>query len=88
ISATDTDTTENWMASGVAVLLIAAFSPVVIFTSLRFAHAQAGAVARNLIGAGLGLLPTAGLPRTLARPIARSAQRLIGSRFSRLRNRS
>jgi hypothetical protein len=39
VSPTDNDVTENWMASGVAVLLIAAFSPVVIFTSLRFAHA-------------------------------------------------
>src|SRR3989440_8401992 len=58
-SPTDTDTTENWMASGVAVLLIAAFSPVVIFTSLRFAHSQAGSVARSLTGAGVALVPAA-----------------------------
>ena len=47
VSPTDTDSTENWMASGVAVLLIAAFSPIVIFSALRFAHGQAGSAARN-----------------------------------------
>src|SRR4029077_10294284 len=58
VSPADTDVTENWMASGVAVLLIAAFSPVVIFSSLRFAHSQAGSVARSLTGAGVAFLPT------------------------------
>ena len=41
-ASADTDTTENWMASGFAVLLIAAFSPVVIFSALRFAKGSAG----------------------------------------------
>ena len=57
VSPTDTDTTENWMASGVAVLLIAAFSPIVIFSALRFAHSQAGSAARNLTGAAVSMAP-------------------------------
>jgi hypothetical protein len=43
------------MASGVAVLFIAALSPVVIFASLRFA--QAGTVARGMTGAAVSFLP-------------------------------
>ena len=88
VSPSDNDTTENWMASGVAVLLIAAFSPVVIFTSLRFAHAQAGSVARSLAGTGLSALPTGrllGNVSRLAQPLVRSAQRQLTSRITRLR---
>ena len=90
ISTTDNDATENWMASGVAVLLIAAFSPVVIFTSLRFAHAQAGSVARSLTGTGLAFLPTGrlvGNATRLAQPLLRSAQRRLASRITHLRSR-
>ncbi len=90
VSPTNNDTTENWMASGVAVLLIAAFSPVVIFTSLRFAHAQAGSAARSLAGAGLSLLPTGrllGNAGGLAQPFVRSAQRRLMSRLARSRSR-
>ena len=74
-SATDTDTTENSMASGVAVLLIAAFSPVVIFTGLRFAHGQAASVARGVAGGAISMLPPAtllGHAGRFARPLARS----------------
>ena len=90
VSPTDSDTTENWMASGVAVLLIAAFSPVVIFTSLRFAHAQAGSVARSLTGAGLSLMPTGrvlGNATRLAQPLVRSARTRLASRIVRFRSR-
>ena len=92
-SPTDTDTTENWMASGVAVLLIAAFSPLVIFTSLRFAHAQAGSVARSMTGATVSLMPAGrvlGTASGFARPLARSLYRRLdlGSRLSRLRRRA
>ncbi len=89
VSPTDNNATENWMASGVAVLLIAAFSPVVIFTSLRFAHAQAGSVARSLTGTGLAFLPTGrvvGNATRLAQPLLRSAQKQLGSRISRFRS--
>ena len=90
VSSADNDTTENWMASGVAVLLIAAFSPVVIFTSLRFAHSQAGSVARSLTGSGLAFLPTGGVVGTasrLAQPLVRSAQSRLSTRLARIRTR-
>jgi hypothetical protein len=90
ISPADNDTTENWMASGVAILLIAAFSPVVIFASLRFAHAQAGTVARGMTGAAVSFLPATrvlGSAGHLARPLAQAARRELDSRITRLRSR-
>jgi hypothetical protein len=89
-SPTDTDATENWMASGVAVLLIAAFSPLVIFSALRFAHTQAGSAARNLSGAAVSMAPTGrlfGSASKALRPLARSAQQRLSSRIARLRSR-
>jgi hypothetical protein len=89
VSPTDNDITENWMASGAAVLLIAAFSPVVLFTSLRFAHAQAGSVARNLTGSGLAFMPTGrllGTARRFSQPLLRSAHSRLSSRISRFRS--
>jgi hypothetical protein len=89
-SPTDTDATENWMASGVAVLLIAAFSPLVIFSALRFAHTQAGSAARNLSGAAVSMAPTGrllGSASKALRPLARSAQQRLNSRITRLRSR-
>ena len=56
-SPTDTDTTENWMASGVAVLLIAAFSPLVIFQAVKLGHTSAGQVARAWVGGVAALAP-------------------------------
>ncbi|MHB8589387.1 MAG: hypothetical protein ACYDA0_11115 [Candidatus Dormibacteraceae bacterium] len=90
ISPTDTDTTENWMASGVAVLLIAAFSPIVIFSALRFAHSQAGSAARNLTGAAASMAPAGRLLGTVGkslRPVMRSAQKRLDARIKRLRPR-
>ncbi len=94
-SAADTDTTENWMASGLAVLLIAAFSPVVIFSALRFTHTQAGSVARSFAGAATASAMTAGGPTgkvvgrigRAVRPAARSAQRRVTSAITRIRSR-
>jgi hypothetical protein len=90
VSPTDTDATENWMASGVAVLLIAAFSPIVIFSALRFAHGQAGSAARNLTGAAVSLVPTGRLLGSVGkslRPLVRSAQKRVDARIKRLRAR-
>src|SRR4029077_2373641 len=94
ISPTDTDATENWMASGVAVLLIAAFSPVVIFSALRFAHGSAGSIARGWAGTAVSMAPAGRLlggARNALRPLARSAGQRIGSRIvsglTRLRSR-
>jgi hypothetical protein len=90
VSPTDTDTTENWMASGVAVLLIAAFSPIVIFSALRFAHGQAGSAARNLTGAAVALAPTGrllGSATQSLRPLVRSTQKRLDVHIKRLRSR-
>jgi hypothetical protein len=93
-STVDTDTTENWMASGFAVLLIAAFSPVVIFSALRFAHTSAGLVARGWAGTAVSMAPAGkflGSARNALRPLTRSAGRRIGTRIAsgltRLRSR-
>ncbi len=56
-SPTNSDTTENWMASGVAVLLIAAFSPLVLFQAVRIGHASAGQAARGWVGSMVALAP-------------------------------
>jgi len=45
------------MASGVAVLLIAALSPLVIFQAVRIGHASAGQVARGWTGGALAFAP-------------------------------
>ena len=90
VSPTDTDATENWMASGVAVLLIAAFSPIVIFSALRFAHGQAGSAARNLTGAAVSIAPAGRLLGTAGkslRPLVQSAQKRLDARIKCLRAR-
>jgi hypothetical protein len=76
--------TENWMASGVAVLLIAAFSPVVIFSALRFAHGSAGSIARGWAGTAASMAPTGrllGSVRNALRPFTRPIGRRISSQF-------
>ena len=90
ISPTSTQTTENWMASGVAVLLIAAFSPLIIFSALRFAHAQAGSVARSWSGAAVSMAPGGKLLGNAHRvlgPLARTAQAKLRPRATSLVNR-
>jgi hypothetical protein len=94
ISPTDTDATENWMASGVAVLLIAAFSPVVIFSALRFAHSSAGSIARGWAGTAVSIAPAGRLlgsarnaVRPLTRPIGQHISSKIASRLGRTRPR-
>ena len=44
------------MADGLAVLLIAAFSPLVIFQALRFAHGTAGSLARGWTISGVSIV--------------------------------
>jgi hypothetical protein len=78
-SPTDTDTTENWMASGVAVLLVAALSPLVIFQAVRIGHASAGQVAR---GWAAGVVAFAPPTRLLGRAhiVGRSFAARLGPR--------
>jgi len=76
-SPTDTDTTENWMASGVAVLLIAALSPLVIFQAVRIGHVSAGQVARGWVGGVTALAPPTRLLGK-ANAVGRSIVRQVG----------
>src|SRR5438132_408585 len=83
-SPTDTDATENWMASGVAVLLIAALSPLVIFQAVRLGHTSAGQVARGWVGGFAAFAPPTrllgkahGLGRSLANRVAPHAAKAI-----------
>jgi len=46
---------QDWIITGVAVLCIAAFSPVVLVQGLRFTHSTAGSVARGWVGGAVGL---------------------------------
>jgi hypothetical protein len=83
-SPTDTDTTENWMASGVAVLLIAALSPVVLFQAVRIGHASAGQVARGWAGGMASFAPPTHMLGTalgLGRSLHRNLSRRIRSQF-------
>ncbi len=82
------------MASGVAVLLIAAFSPVVIFSALRFAHGSAGSIARGWAGTAVSMAPAGRLlgsarnaVRPLTRPIGQHVSSKITSRLKRFRPR-
>jgi len=82
----------DWMESGVAVLLIAAFSPLVLFQALRFAHGTAGSVARNFGSAGVGMAPLGSVIR-LGQGLARHPstvarrQQITGAIASRFRAR-
>jgi len=51
------DGNADWMASGFAVLLITAFSPLALFQGIRFAHSTAGTVARGWTGMAASMLP-------------------------------
>ena len=83
-SPTDTDTTENWMASGVAVLLIAALSPLAIFQAVKLGQTSAGQVARGWVGGIAALAPPTrllgkahGLGRSLVSRVAPHATKAM-----------
>ena len=83
-SPVDTDTTENWMASGVAVLLIAAFSPLVLFQAVRIGHASAGQVARGWVGGAAAFTPPTQVLSTglrLGGSLYRNVSRRVKSQF-------
>jgi hypothetical protein len=89
-STGDTDTTEKWMASGLAVLLIAAVSPLVVFSALRFTHVQAGSAARTLAAGAVGLTPVSGTSKLFGKAtqlVLRSARRRLSSLIARSRSR-
>ncbi|HEY8745315.1 MAG TPA: hypothetical protein VIU62_19675, partial [Chloroflexota bacterium] len=53
----------DWMASGFAVLLITAISPVAIFAGIKFAHGNAGSVARSWGGMAMSSVPLSGVAK-------------------------
>ena len=61
------------MLTGVAVLLIAAFSPIVLVQGLRFTHNTAGSLARGWIATGASAIPLAGAARLGARALSHPA---------------
>jgi len=67
----------DWMASGFAVLLITAISPVALFQAIRFAHGSAGTVARDWGR----MLPTRALTQRGQRLVAPIAHR-VGQRIA------
>lgn len=89
-SPTDTDTTENWMASGVAVLLIAAVSPIAIFQAVKIGHASAGQVARGWVGGIASFAPPArllGKAQAVGRSLANRAKPRALKTISSLKKR-
>ena len=90
VSPTDTDATENWMASGVAVLLIAALSPLVIFQAVRIGHASAGQVARGWVGGAVSFAPPTrllGKAQTVGSSFFNRARPRVSKSFSSLKRR-
>lgn len=75
----------NWMSSGIAVLLIAAFSPMVLFQAFRFAHGTAGGLVRGWGAAGTSLVPWSSAIRAgqglLSHPASQRAKSSIGTAF-------
>jgi hypothetical protein len=67
----------DWMASGFAILLITAISPVALFQGIKFAHGTAGTVARGWGGTAAYMLPIGPATRRvsgLLAPLAVAAQ--------------
>jgi hypothetical protein len=67
----------DWMASGFAILLITAISPVALFQGIKFAHGTAGTVARGWGGTAAYMLPIGFATRRvggLLTPLAAVAQ--------------
>jgi hypothetical protein len=83
----------DWMASGIAILLITAISPIALFQGIRFAHGTAGTVARGWGATAASMLPLSvamsGATALLA-PHARAtrvrASRAIGTGVQRVRS--
>ncbi len=61
----------GWMSTGLAILLIATFSPAILFSALRFAHGSAGGMVRGW-GAGAISMMTMGSVVRLGSGLGRS----------------
>lgn len=80
----------DWMASGFAVLLITAISPVALFAGIRFAHGGAGNVARSWGSMAVATIPVSSMTRragALLRPLTAPAGKRAASLTSAAVNR-
>jgi hypothetical protein len=84
----------DWMASGFAILLIVAVSPVALFQGVRFAHGTASTVARGWGGTAMYMLPIGALTRAaggLLSPKVNGARKraagIAGDALQRLKSR-
>jgi hypothetical protein len=64
----------DWMASGFAILLIVAISPVALFQGIRFAHGTAATVARGWGSTAAYMLPIPALTRAAGGLLAPKVQ--------------
>jgi len=71
LASVQADPHGDWVISGLAILCIAAFSPVVIVQALRFTHSTAGSVARGWAATGVSLLPTSAITGLVSRGFGR-----------------
>jgi len=88
LASVQADPHGDWVVSGLAILCIAAFSPVVLVQALRFTHSTAGSVARGWAATGVSLLPTNAITSLGRRGFGRiggSAGRWTIARAGRLR---
>lgn len=82
----------DWMASGFAVLLITAISPVTIFAGIKFAHGNAGSVARSWGGMAVASVPLSGVAKRagaylqpLVGPARQRASKVAGAGWQRIK---
>jgi hypothetical protein len=59
VAGTGTSQQADWMVTGLAILFIAAFSPVVLVQGLRFTHSAAGTLVRGWGATAVSLIPWA-----------------------------
>jgi hypothetical protein len=59
ITGNGTNQEADWMVTGLAILFIAAFSPVVLVQGLRFTHSAAGSLVRGWGATAVSLIPWA-----------------------------
>jgi hypothetical protein len=87
ITGNGTNQEADWMVTSLAILFIAAFSPVVLVQGLRFTHSAAGTLVRGWGATAVSLIPWASAVQTGQRLIGRPGFGQVGrSALSRVPN--
>ncbi|MBJ7601681.1 MAG: hypothetical protein JF888_00545 [Candidatus Dormibacteraeota bacterium] len=84
--AQSADGKAGWLSTGLAILLIATFSPAILFQALRFAHGGAGGMVRGW-GAGVVSMMTMGSVVRLASGVGRRGLTRVRQAVSMARSR-